>query len=524
MVLWKKESNGDFTDLLADKSKISGYDEWNRKLKAANWKNHFLNEFIEPRKSNVTSERYRTEGNMFYKSHRLMEAMELYTQSLCFAEPGTTNVSLAYANRAACFFELKMYDKCLVDIDLAAKASYPYMENLMARKERCLKAKTSADQPLEFHPKLSFEPNEQFPCMANVLDVQQNAEFGRYIVAKCDIDVGQTVLVEESFVSVAMCNDRIQCNTCLQTMNNFIPCTNCTDMMFCDEKCRQQNDIHRQFCDENINRMPSTVKYIAKSVLIAIIAFPDVNELMNLVSDILSKRGKEKPPAANDLQSKYKLFLNLQPDKLDVLKLGLIYKVYTALMDISMVEKMFDSLQSKRFLMHLIGEHLLIISNNAYGGLDMSTATASSITLVLSLFNHACAPNVFNSTTGYAEVCITMRPIKKGEQVFTKYLCGDRTTRLRQEILLKQWGFICKCDKCHPHCSAVDRARMKSDPRYRQLESNLSLASYGMCDFKTFTPKCVEFLQTYGHLPWCEEIDVALKFYTKCLLDDFPSF
>lgn len=530
MNLWKKELNtvaaGDapFIDLFADKSKIKGYNEWNRQLENADWRNRFLNQFIGPGKNNVTSDNYRTQGNLYFKNRRWTEAMELYSQSLCFAQPDTQNVSFAYANRASCFFEMKMYDKSLRDIDLAAKANYPNKEKLMARKIKFEKAMKSTKPSLEFQPKLSFEPNEQFPCMANVLDVQQNAEFGRHIVALFDIDVGQTVLVEESFVSVAACNDRIQCNTCSQTMKNFIACLKCTDMMFCDEICRNQNDIHREFCGENIHRMPSTVKYIAKSILIAIIAFTDVNELMRLVADILLKRGTETPSAANDLQSKYKLFLNLQPDKLEKLDLELIYKVFTALMDISQVNKMFNSIESQRFLMHLIGEHLLIISNNSYGGLNMDTTTASSTTLILSLFNHACAPNVFNSSTGYAEVCITMRPIKKGEQVFTKYLCGDRTTRQRQEILLTQWGFVCKCDKCQPHCSFADRKRMQSDPCYHSLVSNIQRMDYGMCDLKALTPKCEEFLRKYGHLPWCEEIGVALKMYTQCLLDDFPSF
>lgn len=531
MVLWKKESSsavgaGDalFIDLFADKSKIKGYAEWNRQLENADWKNRFLNRSIVPGKNNAVSDSYRAEGNLYFKNRRWTEAMELYTQSLCFAQLDTPNVSLAFANRSACFFEMKMYDKGLRDIELAEKANYPNMGKLLVRKAKFQKAIDTTKQAPEFHPKLSFEPNERFPCMANVLDVQQNAEFGRHIVATQDIDVGQTVLVEESFVSVAACIDRIQCNTCLQTMKNFIACPKCTDMMFCDENCLRENDIHREFCGANIHRVPSTVKYIAKSILLAAIAFPDVNDLMHLVEEVLLKRGTQKPPGANDLRSKYELFLNLQPDKPENLDMELIYKTYTALMDISTVKKMFDSVQRQRFLMHLIGEHLLIISNNSYGGLSTNASTSSSTTLILSLFNHACAPNVFNSSTGYAEVCITMRPIKKGEQVFTKYLCGDRTTRQRQEILLTQYGFVCKCDKCQPHCSAADRSRMKSDPCYRTLESNLQRVEYGMGNLKALTPKCEEFLRKYGHLPWCEEMGTALKIYTQCLLDDFPSF
>lgn len=532
MKLWKKELNcckdgsgPSFVNILADRSKIEDCDEWDRKIKDAAWKNHFISQFVEPGKSNEASDRYRTQGNSHYTSQQYMKAMEMYTQSLCFAELGTENVSRAYANRAACFEKLEMYDKSLRDIEMAAQANYPYMQNLMARKDRCLELLQATPQPPEFQPRLSFAPNEQFPSMANVLDVQQNSEFGRHIVAKCDIDVGQTVLVERSFVSVAGSNDRVQCNTCLQTQKNFIACPKCTDVMFCDETCQRQNDVHRVFCGEHIHRMPPAIKYIAKSVLIAIIAYPNVEELLQFVADVVAKRGKDKLPAITDLRSKYKLFLSLQPDKPEELNLELIYKIYTALMDISRVKNLFDTMALQHFLMHLVGEHLLIILNNSYGGLDMNTARATSISLNLSLFNNACAPNIFHSTTGYAEVCITMRPIKKGEQVFTKYLCDGRSTRERCEVLRERWGFDCKCDKCRPHCSEDHRTRMKTDPCYRLLDSSLQrLEEYGVCDYNALKPKCEQFLRAYGHLPWSEEMDVALKMYTRCLLQEFPSF
>lgn len=139
MVLWKKESNVGasdalFVDLFADKSKIKGYNEWNRQLKSADWKNRFLGRSIVPGKNNAVSDSYRMEGNTYFKNRSWTEAMELYTQSLCYAQPGTQNVGLAFANRSSCFFEMKMYDKCLRDIELAEKANYPNMAKLMVRK------------------------------------------------------------------------------------------------------------------------------------------------------------------------------------------------------------------------------------------------------------------------------------------------------------------------------------------------------------------------------------------------------
>lgn len=524
MVLWKKESssaNAHLVDLFVDKSQINGAKDWNRKLRSSDWKNQFLLRVIDPKKCNKASDGFRTEGNMYFKQGQWTEAMELYSQSLRFAELGTNNVSFAYANRASCFLHLKMYDECLRDIELAVQANYPHMPKLMQRKADC-EAKIKGSFPKQkapFEPKLSFNPNEKFPCMADALEIQQNEEFGRHVIAKCDIDVGQTVLVEDNFVSFASAIDRIQCYTCLQAMKNFIACSNCTDVMFCSEKCRDQNEIHQKFCGAAIHRMPNDVKFIAKSILMALIAFSSADELMDFVEDVLSKRGSEIPAAANDPKSKYGLFLNLQPAKWESFDISSAYRTFTGLLDMPFVQNMFNSEKSQRFLMHLIGEHFLIISNNSYGGLVSSQSTMGTLATVLSLFNHACAPNLFNSSTGNSEVCITMRPIKKGDQLFVKYLCGDRTTRQRQEILLKQYGFLCKCDKCEERCQPADRSRMKSDSSYKSLNAGIY---YG--DLSKLKHLCELFLKQYGGLPWSEEMGIVLKQYTQCLLDDFPSF
>lgn len=515
MVLWQKESNdadAAYVDLFANNNKTDGFSEWNRKLRASNWKNSYLFKAHNPIKSNKTSDSIRNEGNAYFRMGQYVEAMEMYSVSLIFAEPGTDNVSFGYANRATCFMNMKLYDECLCDIELAVKANYPNMPKLTQRKNNCeqLKQKHHAKEP--FEPKLSFNPHEKFPCMADVLAIHQNERFGRHMVAKCDIDVGQTVLVEENYVSLTGNVDRVQCYTCMQSMKNFIACSKCTDVMFCSEKCQNKNEIHQKFCGEAIHRMPNTIRFIAKSILLGVMAFPSANELMDFVDDVLSKRNTQLPSAANDPQSKYGMFLTLQPAKQETLDIQIVYQAFTALMSIPFVKNMFTSKHSQRFLMHLTGEHFLLISNNSFGGSLTDASTVGTVSTVLSLLNHACAPNLFNSTAGNIDVCISMRPIKKGEQLFVKYLCGDRTTRQRQDILMSQWAFLCKCDKCEPHCQPADRAKMRAELTNHCRELAMSKS------------KCETFLKQYGHLPWSEEMDQVLKFYTKHLLEDFPFF
>lgn len=72
-------------------------------------------------KSDKTASLDREHGNEYFRKNMFRVAMDYYNKSLCFAENGSPNISLAYSNRSACFFNMKMFDKCLIDIDLAIK-------------------------------------------------------------------------------------------------------------------------------------------------------------------------------------------------------------------------------------------------------------------------------------------------------------------------------------------------------------------------------------------------------------------
>lgn len=65
--------------------------------------------------------------------------MQMYNSSLRYAEKGSKNVSLAYANILVLFFKLMRYHERLFDIDLAKEAGYPekLMPKLDQRREHC---------------------------------------------------------------------------------------------------------------------------------------------------------------------------------------------------------------------------------------------------------------------------------------------------------------------------------------------------------------------------------------------------
>ncbi len=198
-------------------------------------------------KSDKKSAVFNANGMKAFETNDWREAMKFYNASLCFAEINSEYISLAYANRSACFFRLKMYEKCLVDIELAKQAncSTNLLPELDRRRIDCLELMDGSDEFGEFVPKLSYEDDVNFPGMANALQIEFNNNFGRHIIAKTDISAGQTILVEEAFTSRSVGIQHINCSACLKTTMNFIACERCTSALFCDSRCANANDYHK---------------------------------------------------------------------------------------------------------------------------------------------------------------------------------------------------------------------------------------------------------------------------------------
>jgi hypothetical protein len=63
--------------------------------------------------------------------------------------------------------------------------------------------------------------------------------------------------------------------------------------------------------------------------------------------------------------------------------------------------------------------------------------------------NHSCMPHVkYHPSDNNTMVFETIRPIKAGSEVFDSYINSWLPYDERQELLLKRYGFKCKCEKC----------------------------------------------------------------------------
>ncbi|XP_055304027.1 uncharacterized protein LOC129569319 [Sitodiplosis mosellana] len=498
--LWKKETaRAEYVDIFASvqRSPLDG----------------MLIELLKmqrTRKSNQQSTEWRSKGNELFGQGNWIEATNCYNKSLCYAEVGSENVALAYSNRSACLFHALILDEVLVDIELAKNANLPdrLIPKLEQRKKDTLNLMSMGERKEEFKPKLSYKADKNFPCMANVVAIKYNEEFGRHLVAKCDIPVGKTVLMEKDFLRFR--DKPSVCYSCSQPCMNCMACPSCADVMFCSVDCMNNDQIHKLECSTFFPNRPLPDRFLIKTILFAITSFPDVNSLMQFVEDALLGKPETLPTSLNDPKSKYHFFFKLATSAPYIFGPSEAYKVYEVMMNLPKVTILFDSDRKKRFLMHLVMHHVLIHNTNSFGS-EASTYVAN----VTSLINHSCAPNIISCFLRGNVIGVTGRPIRKGEQLFINYSkeLDEMPSNERKAELKSRRGFDCKCEKCEPTRASIDPKLVTSDPCYKYVVKNQD----NVQETAMIRKKCVEFLNKHGRSPWSLEIEMVFNVYANIL-------
>lgn len=488
-------------------------------------------------KSDEFATKLRNEGEDCFENGDWFEAMKLYNLSLRFAEIDSESVALVYGNRALCFLQLKMYDKCLADIDLAKNAKYPQysMSKLENKRTECVEQMTAGDQFEEFIPKLDFDADENYPGMANVLEIKYNQHFGRHVIAKCDIDVGKIVLLEDAFISQE-CSLPEQsilmiCEYCQKSLMNFIACDTCTYALFCSTNCKQNDKYHKSVCEYKELNLIGNIKNDLQAVYFAVDTFPNVDDLIEFLEDVVKDASTKIPQSLNDAKSKYRAFLQLnklalsEKDRMEKLLIG-AYMVYLNLMARDSIKSKFNTEKKRNFLMHLVLHHrCVIVSSN----LTLVDGTFKPVANIFSYFNHSCAPNLLTINSpeyGNRLICVTVRPIKKGEQLYVNYIdtqtrCSDKYLQNieRRCFLHSIFGFECECENCESNSWPRHDNHIKFDSRYNSYRNEVRQLvvrrgqkedlSYRK-DALVLQNKFIGLLTEYGNNEWSWEIETLI--------------
>ncbi|XP_037041582.1 SET and MYND domain-containing protein DDB_G0273589-like [Bradysia coprophila] len=523
--LWKKESNDKnalYVDITTDPDRfpLETFYRKNQETRSAE-------------KDDNLSLQYRKNGNYDFACNNWHSAIKWYNKSLCFAENGSPNIGLAIGNRSHCFRKLNMFQKCLVDIDLALKCNYPEesMHILEARREECLKYINDGQEFVPHVPVLSFEPKDRFPSMANILNIEKNRKFGRHIKANADIAVGETVLVEEAYAHKVIIDQYVRCNVCRRLDTNLVACKDCTDDLFCYQEC-EGNRFHKIEC--NMKTM-GTVEQISmfhlqiiRTVLVALATFPNIEQFVAFVEETIADDTLDIPESEPvDDRSKYRMFLKLWTNSTienDMFNWRVFF-LHKTLMRHSEFKKAFAPLKYQRFLMHLIGHHSAVIHYNARSSIQALTTsyTTELLPLIAAYFNHSCAPNVCTVICDNVVSAIAIRPIKKGEQLFISYFGRSlhRSTAARRQHFDAYFDFVCECERCRslePFVSSYDLGLIK------WVLSNYHKCKFDFNDEKAialFRDKCAEYARKHGRKLWTDEVTHVMDCFVHMIEHQF---
>lgn len=521
-ILWSCESRRGFPiyiDLFENvpDNLRNQFTEWDRKLLNSRWEHNFLGIKVEPKKSNSTARMFNDRGNEYYTRKEWRQAIEYYNRGICFAKTNSYHESLVLAKRGFCYSNLNMFKEGIEDVENAINRNFP--PNLISDIEKCqaewrqeiVKTSTQNDQKRCNIFELSFDADDILPCMANVLEIREDIEFGTHAVAKTNIDIGQVVLVEDNFVSISNGYDRAYCATCLKTNQNFIPCSKCTDVMFCNNECLNRNEVHTIACGEVYNRLSTDIKIVLHSILKAIVLFPTVRLLMKFIKNPQLHQ-TESAQHSNDV-FEYGLFLSLLSQS-DELPLLLIYQVYKTLMSMPSIQLRFDSTRKVRFLMHLVCHHALVLKTHAFGAFEtnQNQFIVGTMPNVIALFEHSCAPNLVRFSIDNREILITIRPVQAGDHLYYDYWLDAAKTDNRKTWMQTQ-GITCECGKCALDISI--NQRMSSDPSFffilnhkKHVDSMTS---------PVLQENCLNFLRKFANEEWSREMEFVINTYIQCL-------
>ncbi|XP_055296001.1 N-lysine methyltransferase SMYD2-B-like [Sitodiplosis mosellana] len=464
------------------------------------WENLSL---YESCKDNQHSTELRMKGNVKFRLGLWTDAMDFSNQSLCFAEVNSENVTLAYANRSECFFRMEKYHEALIDIELAESSNISsrlmskldqIQQKSMASNENAKKCgkneKSQGTEKCEIDKtnecpkvKMNFEQNRNYPCMANVLDIESNQNFGRHLIAKCDIPVGQTVLIEEDFVSMRV-DDELVCGTCSKPKMNFIACANCTEAVFCNSDCMKRNLTHKWECGTIFAQLHYRMRFHIQAILLAVGTFGTVERLMEFVENVLLEDPDEVPPSLNNAQLK----------------------------------ALFDTDEKQRFLMHLVLHHFLVIKTNSI--ISKNPWSTISVFNVLSMLNHSCVPNIYHPRKGNQQYCVTIRPVKKGEQLFISYLPinNELLYEERNEKFTSTWGFSCICEKCRGFKKPIEPNSIISDSNFQFIVENFNIEG-NRDKLPILMENCIIFLNNFGNTPCSNEILMIVTIFVVLYIE-----
>lgn len=112
----------------------------------------------------------------------------------------------------------------------------------------------------------------------------------------------------------------------------------------------------------------------------------------------------------------------------------------------------------------------MIVKKNRFQDVKSTYSRAMLLGLVRSMVNQHCFPNTIFSSGDRKEVCTTLRPVKKDDQLCVAF-CKWPGSNSRQQIY-DEYGYWCECSKCVPTPMFLYyQLRLEADIQFQQIRA-----------------------------------------------------
>jgi hypothetical protein len=440
---------------------------------------------------------------------------------LAYSPPGHENIGIAYANRSVIFMKQGFYKLAIENIQLARDNDYPKskLEKLVEREERCLemihagKSKEDSFQKNKNAKKKllgeRLPANKKFPFyIADCLTLEKSDAFGNHMRTKQDLKTGTLVASERQLAATLMPSLSFErCEYCKNRNElNLIPCKTCTRVVYCSEKCRQEafESYHKYICGLD-RALPFAVEEVSvlKLFCFGLNLFENPTEFFEFLRETEDSDATGWDvdfSGMNEKEINKNLFLVMNSFKetnqflsRPLSELYVDYKkiayITATVLNCSKLKDVLVTEEQKAAFRNFVLRQTKIIpayyfqwssffrcepycENVCYGTLSLTN-----------FFNNSCAPNVHVFLEDSKVLFHTVRPIKKGEQLFIGYGAThlENPVKVRQANLKKERGYVCKCEACEqPHkyplednLQVKDRSAFCHSPRAQREMSKM---------------------------------------------------
>lgn len=176
-----------------------------------------------------SSVKLREMANKQYQEGRFETALAIYNQALLKSDNDAVEAALCYANRAAIYLELKFYQHCIHNLDLA-EPNYPRdkIQKLQDRRQRCERemktltlenidmAEIAKHTPYADMFKLSYDANPKLQFFIDAVELREDSNFERHLATRQELKAGDVIGVLDDSIVMSVEGLSVKCFNCLK--------------------------------------------------------------------------------------------------------------------------------------------------------------------------------------------------------------------------------------------------------------------------------------------------------------------